>query len=66
MMPDPPRRDGLLGVQGGGSAPPEGGVKAPPLVIELAAEGAGAELRRTSDGRVYLVVECLVGQYTDV
>ena len=56
MMPDPPRRDGLLGVQGGGSAPAREWGESPTLGIELAAEGAGAELRRTSDGRVYSVL----------
>ena len=41
------------GVQGGGSAPARGWGKSPTLGIELGAEGAGAKLRRTSDGRVY-------------
>jgi hypothetical protein len=42
-----------LGVQGGGSAPARGWGESPILGIELGAEGAGAKLRRISDGRVY-------------
>jgi len=43
-----------LGVQGGGSTPARGWGESPILGIKLGAEGAGAKLRRTSDGRVYL------------
>ena len=42
-----------LGVQGGGSTPARGWGESPILGIKLGAEGAGAKLRRTSDGRVY-------------
>jgi hypothetical protein len=42
-----------LGVQGGGSAPARGWGESPILGTELGAEGAGVELRHTSDGRVY-------------
>jgi len=41
-------------VQGGGSAPARRWGESPTVGIELGAEGAGAKLRRTSDGRVYL------------
>ena len=40
------------GDAGGGSAPARGWAEGPTLGVEFGAEGAGAELRRTSDGRV--------------
>ena len=52
--PRPLGRGLALGVQGGGSAPARGWGESPILGIELGAEGGGAKLRRTSDGRVYL------------
>jgi hypothetical protein len=51
--PRPLGRGLALGVQGGGSAPARGWGESPTLGTELGAEGAGAKLRRTSDGRVY-------------
>lgn len=53
MIPNSPWRDALLGVQGGGSAPARWWGESLTIGIELVAEGVGAELRRTSDGRVY-------------
>jgi hypothetical protein len=46
-----------LGVQGGGSTPARGWGESPILGTELGAEGAGAKLRHTSDGRVYWDVD---------
>ena len=51
--PRPLGRGLALGVQGGGSAPARGWGESHTLGTELGAEGAGAERRRASDGRVY-------------
>ena len=51
--PRPLGRGLALGVQGGGSTPARGWGESPILGTELGAEGAGAKLRHTSDGRVY-------------
>ena len=54
-MPNPLDEKKLsLGEQGGAPAPARGWGESPILGIELGAEGGGAKLRRTSDGRVYL------------
>ena len=50
------KKESSLGVQGGGSAPVRGWGESPTLGTELGAEGAGAKLRRTSDGRVYYLL----------
>jgi len=60
-MPNPlGEKKPSLGEQGGGSAPARGLGESPILGIELGAEGAGAKLRRTSDGRVYWATRQLV------
>jgi hypothetical protein len=51
--PRPLGRGLALGVQGGGSAPARGWGESPILGVERGAEGTGAKLRCTSDGRVY-------------
>ena len=51
--PRPLGRGLARGVQGGGSTPARGWGESPILGIELGTEGARAELRHTSDGRVY-------------